>query len=103
MSSAGSALSTIMGTPGNSGPSGMALAHLVAEFARIRANRNSCEFRYTLGYRIERVMARCEEGYLCDVCGAEVAEITDSDLYLRYILGEVSLASLHVSRERHIR
>jgi hypothetical protein len=48
-------------------------------------------------------MARCEQGYLCDVCGAEVAEITDSDLYLRYVLGEVSTETLHVSRERHIR
>jgi hypothetical protein len=48
-------------------------------------------------------MARCEQGYLCDVCGTEVAEITDSDLYLRFILGEVSLATLHISRERHIR
>ena len=48
-------------------------------------------------------MARCEQGYLCDVCGGEVAEMTDSDLYLRYILGEVALAQLHVSRERHLR
>jgi hypothetical protein len=48
-------------------------------------------------------MARCEQGYLCDVCGGEVAEMTDSDLYLRYILGEVPLAELHVSRERHVR
>ena len=48
-------------------------------------------------------MARCEQGYLCDVCGAEVAEMTDSDLYLRYILGEVPMEQLHLSRERHIR
>lgn len=48
-------------------------------------------------------MARCEQGYLCDVCGGEVAEMTDSDLYLRYILGEVPLAELHRSAERHIR
>jgi hypothetical protein len=48
-------------------------------------------------------MARCEQGYLCDVCGREVEEITDSDLYLRYVLGEVSLPTLHLSRERHIR
>ena len=32
-------------------------------------------------------MAKCEEGYLCDVCGQDVAEITDSDLYLRYVVG----------------
>lgn len=48
-------------------------------------------------------MARCEQGYLCDVCGAEVAEMTDSDLYLRFILGEVPLDQLHSSRERHLR
>jgi hypothetical protein len=48
-------------------------------------------------------MARCEQGYLCDVCGAEVAEITDSDLYLRYVLGEVPPERLHQLRERHIR
>lgn len=48
-------------------------------------------------------MARCEQGYLCDVCGAEVEEIVDSDLYLRFVLGEVPLEVLHRSRERHIR
>ena len=47
-------------------------------------------------------MARCEEGYLCDVCGADVASITDSDLYLRYILGLVDAELLHTSPERHI-
>ena len=34
-------------------------------------------------------MARCDEGYRCDVCGRDVEAITDSDLYLRYVLGEV--------------
>ena len=48
-------------------------------------------------------MARCEQGYLCDVCGGEVEEITVSDLYLRYVLGEVRPEELHRSRERHIR
>jgi hypothetical protein len=48
-------------------------------------------------------MARCEEGYLCDVCGGDVAEITESDLYLRYVLGEVSPEQLPRLRERHIR
>ena len=32
-------------------------------------------------------MAKCEEGYLCEVCGQDVAEITESDLYLRYVIG----------------
>jgi hypothetical protein len=48
-------------------------------------------------------MARCEQGYLCEVCGREVEEITDSDLYLRYVLGEVAAEQLHLLRERHIR
>jgi hypothetical protein len=48
-------------------------------------------------------MALCELGYLCDVCGEEVEEITDSDLYLRYVLGEVRPEQLHLVRERHIR
>ena len=48
-------------------------------------------------------MARCDEGYLCDVCGEEVENIVDSDLYLRYILGEVSPLALPSLRERHIR
>jgi hypothetical protein len=48
-------------------------------------------------------MARCEQGYLCDVCGLDVEQIIDSDLYLRYILGEVSPLALPTMRERHIR
>lgn len=48
-------------------------------------------------------MAKCEEGYLCEVCGGDVAEITDSDLYLRYVVGLVDPESLHTARERHIR
>ena len=34
-------------------------------------------------------MARCDQGYLCAVCGAEVEEMTESELYLAYVLGEV--------------
>jgi hypothetical protein len=48
-------------------------------------------------------MARCEQGYLCDVCGQDVEAITESDLYLRYVLGEVPIFQLHQLRERHIR
>ena len=46
---------------------------------------------------------KCDEGYVCEVCGRDVEEITDSDLYLRYILGEVPLERLHLQRERHVR
>jgi hypothetical protein len=48
-------------------------------------------------------MARCEQGYLCEVCGGEVGEITESDLYLRYVLREVPPEQLHLLPERHIR
>jgi hypothetical protein len=48
-------------------------------------------------------MARCEQGYLCAVCGQDVGEITESDLYLRYVLGEVPPEQLHLLPERHIR
>lgn len=48
-------------------------------------------------------MARCEEGYLCDVCGGDVENIWESDLYLRYVIGQVDPETLHTSRERHIR
>ena len=48
-------------------------------------------------------MAKCERGYLCEVCGQDVAEITDSDLYLRYVLGEVPIYRLHQLPERHVR
>ena len=48
-------------------------------------------------------MAGCERGYLCTVCGADVEEITDSVLYLRYVLGEVAWDDLDRSPESHIR
>jgi hypothetical protein len=48
-------------------------------------------------------MARCEQGYLCEVCGDDVEDIADSDLYLRYIIGEVDARFLLSAPERHIR
>lgn len=48
-------------------------------------------------------MARCEEGYRCDVCGGDVEELTDSDLYLRYVIGMLDPETLHTSAERHVR
>lgn len=48
-------------------------------------------------------VAACEQGYLCDVCGDEVEDITDSDLYLRYVIGEVPTRELMTARERHLR
>ena len=48
-------------------------------------------------------MAKCDEGYRCDVCGRDVEAVTDSELYLRYVLGEVPLERLHLHPERHVR
>lgn len=48
-------------------------------------------------------MAACDTGYICDVCGTDVEAIVDSDLYLRYIMGEVAPLDLPRQRERHIR
>ena len=48
-------------------------------------------------------MAKCDEGYLCEVCGQDVAELCESDLYLRYVIGLLDPEVLHTTRERHIR
>ena len=48
-------------------------------------------------------MAKCDQGYLCEVCGEEVEDITESDLYLRYVIGEIDHGSLHSAPERHVR
>ena len=48
-------------------------------------------------------MAKCDEGYLCSVCGGDVENITDSDLYLRYVIGLLDPELLHAQPEKHIR
>ena len=48
-------------------------------------------------------MARCDQGYLCEVCGDEVESIRDSDLYLRYVTGEIDSRQLLGGAERHLR
>ena len=48
-------------------------------------------------------MAKCDEGYLCDLCGGDVAEIWESDIYLRYVIGLLDPEQLHIVKERHIR
>ena len=48
-------------------------------------------------------MAKCDEGYPCDVCGEDVESILESDLYLRYVIGMVDPETLHTQHERHIR
>ena len=48
-------------------------------------------------------MAKCDEGYLCEICGEEVESIVDSDLYLRFVIGLLDPETLHTSAERHLR
>jgi hypothetical protein len=48
-------------------------------------------------------MAKCDEGYRCEVCGDDVSAIIESDLYLRFVIGELDPEVLHTSAERHIR
>jgi len=48
-------------------------------------------------------MAKCDEGYLCEVCGQDVANLVESDLYLRYVIGMIDPEVLHTQKERHLR
>ncbi len=48
-------------------------------------------------------MAKCDEGYPCEVCGEDVESIVESDLYLRFVIGELDPEVLHTARERHLR
>jgi len=48
-------------------------------------------------------MAKCDEGYICEICQKDVGQITESDLYLRYVTGLIDPEVLHTSSERHIR
>jgi hypothetical protein len=61
-----------------------------------------CATRALNGKRREDHMAACDTGYICDVCGEDVEAITESDLYLRYVMGEVAPLDLPRQRERHI-
>lgn len=47
-------------------------------------------------------MAKCDQGYLCDVCGEEVEDIRESDLYLRFVTGQIDSQKLLGSAERHL-
>jgi hypothetical protein len=48
-------------------------------------------------------MAKCDEGYICCVCGKDVGQIVDSDLYLRFVIGMLDPEVLHTTDEKHIR
>ena len=46
---------------------------------------------------------QCDEGYICEVCGEDVENIKESDLYLRYVIGQLDPEVLHTTPERHLR
>ncbi|HWL08118.1 MAG TPA: hypothetical protein VNQ76_06935 [Planctomicrobium sp.] len=48
-------------------------------------------------------MAKCDQGYICEVCGEEVPNIGQSDLYLRFVIGEIEGRQLLSAPERHLR
>ena len=48
-------------------------------------------------------MAKCDEGYLCSVCGKDVENVTESELYLRFVIGLIDPELLHATPEKHIR
>lgn len=48
-------------------------------------------------------MAKCDEGYLCEVCGQEVKGLIESALYLQYVIGWIDPETLHTHSECHLR
>jgi len=48
-------------------------------------------------------MAKCDEGYRCEVCGEDVTSIVESDLYLRFVIGQLDPERLHTTPDRHLR
>ena len=47
-------------------------------------------------------MAKCDAGYFCKVCGEYVEGVTTSELYLRFVLGEVPYDRLRALPDVHI-
>ena len=47
-------------------------------------------------------MAKCDEGYLCEVCGEPVERLDESALYLQYVIGWIDPETLHTRRECHL-
>lgn len=48
-------------------------------------------------------MARCDQGYLCRVCGEEVESLPESELYLQFVVGWIDPEVLHTTPECHLR
>src|SRR5262245_36891333 len=52
---------------------------------------------------LEESAMKCEEGYVCEVCGNDVESPPERSRYLRYVRREVPLERLHLQHERHLR
>ena len=48
-------------------------------------------------------MAKCDEGYLCEVCGSPVETLAESSLYLQFVIGWIDPETLHTRSECHLR
>ncbi|GIW99594.1 MAG: hypothetical protein KatS3mg111_2927 [Pirellulaceae bacterium] len=48
-------------------------------------------------------MAKCDQGYLCVVCGEPVERLAESSLYLQLIIGWIDPETLHLQPESHLR
>ena len=48
-------------------------------------------------------MAKCDQGYLCQVCGEEVDDIVESSLYLQYVIGWIDPETLHTRADSHLK
>lgn len=48
-------------------------------------------------------MAKCDQGYLCSVCGGEVKRLIDSSLYLQFVVGWIEAEQLHRTPDIHLR
>lgn len=48
-------------------------------------------------------MAKCDQGYLCELCSEPVKNIVESSLYLRFVLGEIKVQDLFSAPERHLK
>lgn len=81
------------------------MIYRVKIFEHVRCFQLSINFVISISCEFDKIrsMAKCDQGYLCVVCGKEVGEIEDSALYLRFIIGEVNEDELNSQPEHHIR
>ncbi len=48
-------------------------------------------------------MAKCDQGYLCQVCGGEVSRLIDSSLYLQFVIGWIPADQLQQHPDIHLK